>query len=150
VDASVDGARADYCPSRVCGSPPLRCGAVFNGPGELELDHFTLVRPDVFVVPLVDGRRPRSQDECGDPLLFVEVLSPSTARLDRVVKRARYQRANVESWIVDLDARLIERWLPDASGPEICTEEIAWHIVGVDNPLRLSLPPLFVDALGEL
>ncbi|MCU0617032.1 MAG: Uma2 family endonuclease [Gemmatimonadaceae bacterium] len=42
------------------------------------------------------GRRPVEEHEIRRPLLLIEVLSPSTARFDRVVKRARYQREGVE------------------------------------------------------
>jgi Uma2 family endonuclease len=39
------------------------------------------------------------------PLLAIEVLSPSTARYDRGLKRRIYQRAGIlEFWIVDLEA----------------------------------------------
>jgi Uma2 family endonuclease len=124
-------------------------GAGFVAPGDLELDAFTLVQPDVYVLPLVDGRRPRTVAEIGHPLLFVEVLSPSTARYDRVVKRGRYQRYGVEYWIVDLDARLIERWTPDAERPEIHTEAIRWTPTGATAPLLLELSPFFVESLGE-
>lgn len=125
-------------------------GAAFTAPGDLELDAFTLVQPDVIVLPLVDGRRPRTVDEIGHPLLFVEVLSPSTARFDRVVKRARYQRFGVEYWIIDLDARLLERWTPDSDRPEIQPNSISWMPAGASTPLTLELTPLFVEALGEL
>ncbi|MBL8989554.1 MAG: Uma2 family endonuclease [Gemmatimonadetes bacterium] len=37
-------------------------------------------QPDLFVVPLLDGRKPREWHECGTPLLVVEILSPTTAR----------------------------------------------------------------------
>jgi len=123
-------------------------GAVFMAPGDIELDRFTLVQPDVFVLPLVNGRRPRTAEEIGHPLLFIEVLSPSTARYDRVVKRGCYQRAHIEYWIVDLEARLVERWLPDADRPFIHTESITWAPSG-SPVLELALPPLFLDALGE-
>ena len=123
-------------------------GAVFMAPGDIELDRFTLVQPDVFVLPLVNGRRPRTAEEIGQPLLFIEVLSPSTARYDRVVKRGRYQRAAIDYWIVDLEARLVERWLPDSDRPFIHTDHIAWSTSAAPD-VRLELPPLFVDALGE-
>jgi Uma2 family endonuclease len=123
-------------------------GAVFMAPGDIELDRFTLVQPDVFVLPLVDGRRPRTAEEIGQPLLFIEVLSPSTARHDRVVKRGRYQRAAIEYWIVDLEARLLERWLPDTDRPYIHMESVTWSVSDAP-PLALALPPLFVDALGD-
>ena len=60
----------------------------------------------VFIVPFVNGRRPRSFDEAKRLLLAAEVLSPSTARQDRVEKRALYREESVaEFWIVDLDVR---------------------------------------------
>jgi Uma2 family endonuclease len=125
-------------------------GCAFGAPGDLELDRFTLVQPDVFVLPLVDGRRPRTLEEIGFPLLFIEVLSPSTARYDRIVKRGRYQRHGVEYWIVDLDARLLERWTPESERPEILTESVTWLPVGAASALTLSLTPLFVEAVGEI
>ena len=35
-------------------------GAVLHSPADIELDDRTLVQPDLFVAPLVEGRRPRS------------------------------------------------------------------------------------------
>jgi Uma2 family endonuclease len=125
-------------------------GTVVMAPSDLELDPFTLVQPDLFVLPLVHGRVPRAVDESGPALLIVEVLSPSTAHADRVVKRQRYQRSGVEYWIVDLDARLVERWRPDASRPEICTEILTWEIALVPASLTLGLAPLFAEVLGEV
>ncbi len=124
-------------------------GSVFNGPGELELDRFTLVQPDVFVLPLVNGKRARSQEEAGHPLLFAEVLSPSTARHDRVVKRGRYQRYGVEYWILDLDARLAERWTPDSARPEIVTDALSFHPPGAPESLVIDLQALIEEAMGE-
>jgi Uma2 family endonuclease len=125
-----------------------RAGAVFTSPGELELDAFTLVQPDVYVLPLVQGRRPCTPDDVGHPLLLVEVLSPSTARFDRVVKRQRYQRLGVEYWIVDLDARVVERWLPTDARPEVLTDTLIWLTSPVTAPCVVDLPRLFDEALG--
>ena len=112
------------------------------------LDPGTLVQPDVYVVPLVHGHRPRTDDERGSPLLFIEVLSPSTARYDRVVKRGRYQRANIEYWIVDLDSRLVERWLPGEDRPTIYAVQMAWQPAGAALPLAIELEPFFVEVSG--
>ena len=126
-------------------------GAVFTSPGELELDAFTLVQPDVYVLPLVDGRRPRTTAEVGTPQLLVEVLSPSTARVDRVVKRQRYQRLGVEYWIVDLEARVVERWLPADARPEVLTDAVTWATSPVASaPCVIDLVRLFAEVLGEL
>jgi Mrp family chromosome partitioning ATPase/Uma2 family endonuclease len=123
-------------------------GAVFVAPSEWVLDGMTLVQPDLYVVPLVDGRRPRTDEERGHPLLFIEILSPSTARFDRVVKRGRYQRAGIEYWIVDLDSRLIERWLPGDERPSIHAERVEWQPVGVETPFVIALEPFFTEVLG--
>lgn len=118
-------------------------------PQDVELDHRTLVQPDLFVVPLIDGRKPRTWEEAGQMLLAVEVLSPSTARLDRSVKRQRYQRESVpEYWIVDMDARLIERWKPNDERPEIITDHISWTGAPDAEKLEIDLTALFTAALG--
>jgi Uma2 family endonuclease len=127
---------------------PAGVGVVFVAPSDWVLDPRTLVQPDLYVVPLVDGRRPRTDEERGHPLLFIEILSPSTARFDRVVKRGRYQRANIEYWIVDLDSRLIERWLPGDDRPSIHAERVEWHPAGADAPFVIELEPFFTEVLG--
>ncbi len=127
---------------------PTGVGAVLVAPSEWVLDPRTLVQPDLYVVPLVDGRRPRTDEERGHPLLFVEVLLPSTARFDRVVKRARYLRAGIEYWIMDLDARLVERWLPGEERPSMHAEELVWQPTGASEPFVLALVPFFAEVLG--
>jgi Uma2 family endonuclease len=119
-------------------------------PAGLELDAFTLVQPDVYVLPLVHGRRPRTADEVAQPLLLVEVLSPGTARVDRVVKRQRYQQLGTEYWIVDLDARVVERWLPADARPEVITDTLAWATSPASAACEVHLPRLFAEVLGAL
>jgi Uma2 family endonuclease len=75
--------------------------------------------------------------------LAIEILSPSTARYDRNLKRKLYQRFKVpEYWIVDPDARLVERWKPEDVRPEILTDSIEWHPPGEGPSLNISLPEL--------
>lgn len=117
-------------------------------PQDVELDYRTLVEPDLFVVPLVDGKRPRKWEDVRELLVVIEILSPSTARLDRRVKRDRYLREGVpEYWIVDVDARLVERWRPGDERPEIISEDIEWTPVGASTPLVIDLRDLFAKAL---
>ena len=116
--------------------------AVFS-PADIEFDPRTLVQPDVFVVPLGAGR-PRNWTDIRNLLIAAEVLSPSTARADRTVKRRRYQRAGVaEYWIVDLDARLIERWHPSDQRPELITDRLTWQPHGTTTPFVLHVPAFF-------
>lgn len=106
--------------------------------------------PDVFVAPLIEGRKPQSWEDVGTILLAVEILSPTTARADRHVKRGLYQRERVpEYWIVDVDARLIERWRPGDERPEILGEQLDWQPDPSHPPLVIDLPAYFRDVTGN-
>jgi hypothetical protein len=50
---------------------------------------------------------------------------------------------------VDLDARLVERWMPGADRPEIVTDEVRWQLAGAAEPCVVALDALFAEALGE-
>lgn len=127
-----------------------RLGEVFAHPIPLDLDDINAYEPDLSVVPLVAGKRIASWDDLGPLLLVIEILSPSTARYDRGAKRARYQRAGIpEYWIVDLDARLIERWRPEDERPEVLPETITWTPAGASEPFLLALPAFFASVLGD-
>ena len=55
-------------------------------------------------------------------------MSYSSKRTDRLQKRRLYQEEGVpEYWIVDVDARHVERWTPRAAAAEVFTERLAWH-----------------------
>lgn len=108
-------------------------------PADIELDESTLVQPDVFVTRRLSGSPPSWSDVRLH--LAVEVLSPSTARYDRVTKRMRYQQDAVEYWVVDLDGRLVERWMPGDTRPEIITDRLAW------KSCTMELPPFFDTVL---
>ena len=123
-------------------------GEAIMAPADVELDFRTVVEPDLFVVPSLPGVKPGSYAEAERLLLAVEVLSPSTARADRQIKRRRYQDTGVaEYWIVDLDARLIERWRPDDERPAIISETLEWAPVPTLSPISIDLPRLFAEAL---
>lgn len=126
-----------------------RIGIAVAAPSDVVLDPKTIVQPDVYVLPLVRGRRVADDDPKPTPLLLVEVSSPSTARFDRLVKRPRYQRAGVEYWIVDLDSRLVERWMPAAARPEICPEWMEWHPEGASVGFRLDVEALMRSILDD-
>src|SRR6266516_4581597 len=80
----------------------------------------------------------------------VEVLSPSTARADRQVKRRLYQQERVgEYWIVDVDARIVERWRATDERPEIVSTSLRWHPEPSAAPFELDLPAFFADVLRE-
>ena len=119
-------------------------------PADVTFSPRRVVEPDLFVVPRVDGRPPSCFEEVGRLVLAVEILSPSTARADRHVKRRLYQSEGVaEYWIVDVAARFVERWRPGDNEPEILTDSLAWRPRGGAEPLLVDLAPFFRRLYGE-
>ena len=122
---------------------------VLMAPSDVVLDEFTLVQPDLYVMQRTDDWRTRKTVDQPTPLLAVEVLSPSTSRQDRFVKRQRYQRDGIECWLVDIDAGLIERWLPRVDRPELSRDVLEWHAPGAPSSLRLDVAVIMRQARGD-
>ncbi len=123
-------------------------GRAMTSPADLKLGGNQVAQPDIFVLP---GRTfPRTWDAAPLPVLAIEVLSPSTARYDRAFKRRYYQRAGVpEFWVVDPDARLIERWRPGDERPEVLDGDITWRPAADLPPLVVDLPAMFAELWGS-
>ncbi|MFQ5595393.1 MAG: Uma2 family endonuclease, partial [Anaerolineae bacterium] len=85
-------------------------GVVIPAPFEVHLPDIAWpVQPDVLFIRAERQPLPEASSFEGTPDLVVEVLSPSTARRDRVVKFWAYERAGVpEYWIVDPRVPMIE------------------------------------------
>jgi Uma2 family endonuclease len=84
-------------------------GRFIYSPLDVILADTTIVQPDI--VYLAPDRLDRISHRGieGAPTLAVEVLSPSTRRIDRNIKRGLYARYRVPFlWLVDPDARTIE------------------------------------------
>jgi len=129
----------------------MALGVAIVSPADIELDHEGLVQPDVFIEGLIDGRQAGTWNAGAPLLLVVEVLSPSTARADRTIKRRRFQRAGIpEYWIVDLDSRTVERWRPGDERPEVLSEHLSWRAAPDATPLDLDLATLFARIHGEI
>lgn len=113
---------------------------VLPSPADIVLGPKTLVQPDLFVVRLEPETVPTSWRDVGVPVIAIEILSPSTAARDRVVKRHIYGEAGVsEYWIVDIDGRVIERWRPDDDRPEVCDSVLEWALAeGPSGSLDLA------------
>lgn len=122
-------------------------GTVFLAPADWFIDADAYVQPDLVVVPGTFATLPDDWRAMPRPLLVVEVLSPSTVRADRQVKRPRYQRAGVdEYWIVDPERRTIERWRPHGDVAQTIDDLLEWSPAGVRVPLRLDLREYFARA----
>lgn len=63
--------------------------------------------PDVTVVPLADVRAGLNRCRADQVRLAVEIISPGTARVDRVAKMAEYAEFGIPNyWIIDLDGEV--------------------------------------------
>ncbi|MBL8960400.1 MAG: Uma2 family endonuclease [Gemmatimonadetes bacterium] len=117
-------------------------------PAEIAFTPARAVQPDLFVVPCADGKWIRDARELTRLVLAIEVLSPSTAHVDRGHKKRVYMEQGVaEYWIVDADFRRVERWRPGAEHPEVLEATLSWTPPGDGATLELDLVELFRLAL---
>jgi Uma2 family endonuclease len=88
-------------------------GEAFHAPFDIVLSEFDVVQPDIIYFGSAAAGRIRLREHVRfRPDLAIEVLSPSTARIDRGRKRELLARYGVpEYWIVDPDARQIDIWV---------------------------------------
>lgn len=126
-------------------------GVALMSPADIELVPEAIIQPDVFVVP--DAAFPVDRGlrwpDIHALMLAVEVLSPSTMRRDRVNKRDFYLANGVDQyWVVDLDARVVERWTQDAATPDIRRDRLEWHPRGARAPFVLDVPVFFASNRG--
>jgi Uma2 family endonuclease len=116
---------------------------VLLSPADIHLGPHTLVQPDLFIAELKGVSLRATWKEVPVPLLAAEILSPSTASRDRGKKRRIYLDAGVEEyWIVDIDARLIERWRPGDTRPEIAHTMLEWTLSAGAHGV-VNVPDLF-------
>ena len=114
----------------------LEADLVLAAPADVAIDDLNVFQPDI-VVLRKPGRVDRS--DVGIPLVAFEVVSPSTRRRDRVVKRQRLLGAGVrEVWILDADRRAIERWDVDGlhspgTGEALDSRAVAGFSVSADE-----------------
>jgi Uma2 family endonuclease len=112
-------------------------------PADISWGPDVLVQPDVFVVPAEEARS-LSWSRMRTLLLVAEVLSPSTARGDRFLKRLRYREAGVPLyWVVDGDEQSVEIWTPSDEFPILERERLVWHPPAAREGFELSLEELF-------
>lgn len=123
-------------------------GETFLSPLDVKLEQGLVLQPDLLVVPA--GELKRRSDVARHLLLAAEIVSPSSARHDRVRKRPHYQRNRVpEYWIVDDLSQTIERWTPDDDRPELLAEQLAWQPSGTTEPFVLDLVRFFKEIATE-
>ena len=119
-------------------------------PADVTFSPRRVVEPDIFVTPTLGGKPAARFEDVGRLILAVEILSPSTARADRYLKRRLYQSQGVpEYWIVDTANRFVERWRPGDDAPETVVESLAWAPQEDVEPLVIDLAGYFRRVHGE-
>ena len=107
---------------------------IFEEQGDSPDNVDTVLQPDLMVV--CDHSKVDRHGVHGAPDLVIEILSPATARYDRLVKFNLYQRAGVrEYWIVDPATRTVSVHT---------LEDGAYHAATVYSS-DLSVPVGFLD-----
>lgn len=123
-------------------------GDVFGSAVDTLLSRHDVVVPDLQFIATARKAIVRPKNIQGAPDLVLEILSPSTRRIDLGVKRARYERLGVcEYWILDPDrdcATVYRRSSPEAAEflpPILLTAEAGDDLTsplfpGLEIPLR--------------
>lgn len=129
-------------------------GVVFTSPSDLELIPGTITQPDIFVIPY--SVLPADEERFNWPQvtslrLALEIVSPSSVHTDRVEKRDHYLAAQVEEyWVMDLEARMAERWLADRDRPIAVRDRLTWHPQPATHPLVIDLESFFIALKAKL
>ena len=117
---------------------------------DIQYSDRTLVQPDLFVFPRVPGKRITEWADVQPLRLVVEALSPSTRRRDRTVKRKLYLSEGIpEYWMLNIEARTIERWRLESAEAEIVSTTLDWHPVPSRAPLRIDVVEFFRTVHGD-
>jgi len=106
------------------------------------------LRPDMVFVPNAQRHLLTDCGVEGVPGLVVEVVSPSSVRIDRVKKPARYADFGVpEYWAVDPERRAVLVWdfESGAAEPRAETGTVVWRPDPDSPPLELEVAALFVS-----
>jgi len=109
-------------------------GEVYYAPVDVQLSDHDIVQPDIVLVLTRNKSIITSTRIHGIPDLIVEILSPSSAKLDRVHKKELYQRAGVpEFWLVDPAQRTLEQLIAVNGKFELRPSADKVHVATVEN-----------------
>lgn len=126
------------------------CTVIADGT-DLYLDEDNLFVPDMMVV--CDRNKIRQDGVHGAPDLVVEVLSPSTSKRDKTVKKAVYAKYGVgEYWLVDPMGKSVELYLLEDGAyvlHNVCTVHPDWMLAGMKPEERSAVETTFRCHLYE-
>lgn len=126
------------------------CTVIADGT-DLYLDEDNLFVPDMMVV--CDRNKIRQDGVHGAPDLVVEVLSPSTSKRDKTVKKDIYAKHGVgEYWLVDPMGKSVELYLLEDGAyvlRNVCTVHPDWMLAGMKPEERAQVETTFRCHLYE-
>lgn len=128
---------------------PQGLGSVQTEPTDVHFDDYNILQPDVFFIHKDNLHCKEGSDGYlhGAPDLCVEVLSESTAKLDRTKKFDIYEHYGVrEYWIIDPALRLVEVYQRDG---DYLRRTGAYDDTGQFSCLVLPALQVKVEALFE-
>ncbi len=100
-----------------------RLGLVFVSPFDVVFSQFDVVEPDILYVSKARSSVLTEKNVQGSPDLVVEVLSPSTAKIDRTTKLKLYARFGVEEyWIIDPEGPAAEIYRREKESLELAAK----------------------------
>lgn len=106
----------------------------------------TVVQPDISVI--CDMSKIDKNGYRGAPDMTIEILSPSTAKYDCLIKLNKYQKAGVkEYWIVDIEEKSVWVYLLDNGiyqSPSVYTAPAAIKVSVLDN-CTIDLAEVFAE-----
>jgi Uma2 family endonuclease len=112
---------------------------VLLAPLDVVLADDTVVQPDLLVARRTDFTE---RDLPVAPLLAVEILSPSTRRIDLMLKRSRYEAAGCRSyWVVDPDVPSIIAWELRDGVYELVGEVSGDDSLSLEQPYPVTVVP---------
>jgi Uma2 family endonuclease len=133
---------------RVFATNQHRLGEVLYAPLDVIFEDGDYVQPDLVFLRKERSHLLTDRGIEGPPDLVIEILSPTTARQDRGIKRERYAHFGVpEYWIVDIDRQRVEVLRLDdrTREPTVVTDRLTWQPVEGGPVLQLNVAELLAN-----
>ncbi len=124
-----------------------KAGEVFYAPTDVVLSEQDVVEPDLLFVSAARASIVTEKNIQGAPDLVVEIISETSRKTDKTIKRKLYERHGVrEYWIVDPELETVEIYRMSDRGyvraAELCRE--------ADHALETPLLPGFQFKLSDI
>jgi Uma2 family endonuclease len=123
-------------------------GELFYAPFDALLGRHDIVVPDLLYLSEERRHFLTAKNLQGPPSLVIEILSPSTSRRDRQLKRDLYERVGVEEyWLVDPERDVVNiyRWGADGHESSVEYEKTATLTSSLFPGLELPLDRVFAS-----